>query len=112
GADPRRGGYRMQPSPAVYPLAILLALSAAAAAKDRIVVAADGSGDFKTVQEAVDSVPSKNDHRVTIEIRPGTYKQVLTIAKDKPLITLLGTDAERTILTFTNFAQTKGPDGK
>jgi pectin methylesterase-like acyl-CoA thioesterase len=94
--------------------AALLALPGFAVAKDRIVVDPDGNGDFKTVQEAVDSVPSKNDHRVVIEVHPGTYNQVLTIPKDKPFISLLGTgDApEKVILTFDNFAQKIAPDGK
>jgi pectinesterase len=90
----------------------LLCLTGATTAKDHIIVAADGSGDFKAVQEAVDSVPSNNDHRVVIEVRPGTYKQVVTIPKEKPQISLIGTDADHTILAFDNFAQRKGPDGK
>jgi pectinesterase len=86
--------------------------SSAQQTKDRFTVASDGSADFKTVQEAVDAIPSKNDHRVVIEIRPGTYKQVVTVPKDKPMLAFVGTDAEHTILTFDNYAQRKGPDGK
>lgn len=86
--------------------------SDAPSAKDHLVVAADGSGDFKTVQAAVDAVPSHNDKRVTIEIKPGTYKERLTIPKDKPMISFIGTDASKTILTFSNTHATPGPNGK
>ncbi|MBN1865930.1 pectin esterase [Candidatus Sumerlaeota bacterium] len=75
-----------------------------------IVVAADGSGDFETVQAAIDSVPTDNAERVTIEIRPGTYKELVTVSSDKPFIALRGQDAKTTILTYDNFASKTNPE--
>jgi len=48
-----------------------------AASSNRIVVAADGSGDFNTVQGAVDSVPDSHAGRVTIFIRAGRYEEIV-----------------------------------
>lgn len=77
-----------------------------------IVVAGDGSGQFRTVQAAVDSVPAGNRERVVILIRPGTYKERVIVPKEKPFLTIRGEDAARTILTFDNYAAKAGPDGK
>ena len=64
-----------------------------------LTVAADGSGQFVTVQAAVDAVPANNAQRVVIEIKPGTYKEHIVVPKDKPFITFRGEDAATTILT-------------
>ena len=41
--------------------------------KTMLTVAADGSGDFKTVQAAIDALPERPTTRVTIHLKPGTY---------------------------------------
>jgi pectinesterase len=61
-----------------------------AAAQTVISVAADGSGDYTTVQEAVDAVPSGNSSEVTIQIAPGEYRGQVTVPEDKPYVTFLG----------------------
>ncbi|MEU3397169.1 pectinesterase family protein [Streptomyces filamentosus] len=53
-------------------------------------VAADGSGKYRTVQAAVDAVPAGNTKRVTITIKPGTYREKVTIPANKPYVTLRG----------------------
>ncbi len=82
-----------------YLIAVLLLCTTVAPAGE-IVVAADGSGSFTTVQAAVDSVPSNNPRRVVIRIKPGTYKQRVHVPKDKPHVTFRGEDAKTTLLTF------------
>ncbi|MEU5093509.1 pectinesterase family protein [Streptomyces sp. NPDC020996] len=57
----------------------------------RTTVAADGTGTYRTVQAAIDAVPSGNTAPVTITIKPGTYREKVTIPADKPYITLRGT---------------------
>jgi pectin methylesterase-like acyl-CoA thioesterase len=76
-----------------------------------VVVAADGSGDYKTVQEAVDAAPNRSTQRFVIRIKPGTYKEKIRIPRDKGPITFLGENAETTILTFDDAASTVR-DGK
>jgi pectinesterase len=78
-----------------------------------IVVAADGSGQFKTVQEAVMSVPSgSRSNPVIIHIRPGTYKELIYVQREKRFFHLVGEDPEKTILTYDLYANIKGSDGK
>jgi pectinesterase len=81
----------------------------AAASASGITVAADGSGSFKTVQAAIESVPAKSAQPVTIHIKPGTYKERIRIPKDKPFITLRGDDAKTTILTYDLHAKSVLP---
>lgn len=78
-----------------------LAVSRAEAAGYNLVVAADGSGDVKTVQQAINKVPENNPKRFTIYIKPGAYTEQLRIPASKPYITFLGDSAETTVLTFS-----------
>ncbi len=78
-----------------------------------ITVAADGSGKFKTVQEAVMSVPEgRPGHPVVIHIKPGTYKELVYIQREKRFFRLVGEDPEKTILTYNLNANLNGADGK
>ncbi len=78
-----------------------------------IVVALDGSGQFKSVQEAIMSVPSGSPaNPVVIHIKPGTYKELIYIQHEKRFFRLVGEDAEKTILTFDLHANMIGPNGK
>jgi len=90
-------------------LLILLCLFVAEVRASRpIVVAADGSGDFRTVQQAVDHVPHKSKQRVVIQIKPGVYREQVRIRRDKPYVTLRGQDPLKTILTYRISAQQAG----
>jgi pectinesterase len=76
---------------------------AAPPAKDAIqlVVAADGTGDFATVQGAVDFVPDQPAQRVTIFIRKGLYPEIVYF-DHKANITFLGEDRTRTVIGYPN----------
>ncbi len=67
----------------------------------RLVVAADGTGDFATVQGAVDFVPAKPRQRVTIFIRKGLYVEVVNFT-GKSDITFLGEDRAATTVGYPN----------
>jgi pectate lyase len=58
--------------------------------RDTATVAADGTSKYRTVQAAIDAVGARNASRVTITIKPGTYREVVTVPVDKPHITLQG----------------------
>ncbi len=97
----------------LYKWSILLCLlclfvSADAKSVGRLVVAADGSGDFKTVQQAVDHVPDNNTQRVVIQIKPGVYREQVRISAGKRYLTFRGDDPRRTTLTFRLSAQEAG----
>ncbi|WP_239131376.1 pectinesterase family protein [Planobispora takensis] len=110
---------RLLKLPPVIALTIIAAAAPAApaatasAAPAAIVVAADGSGNHTTVQDAVDAVPAGNTKPVTILVRPGTYKQQVVIPADKPYISLVGDtgDPREVVLTFDAAASTPKPDG-
>jgi len=95
-------------------IVFLLLLSAiwAQGQQKRFVVAADGSGDFRTVQQALDAVPSGQMQRTTVFIKKGRYPEKLTLAKGKNFVHLQGEDAATTILTYDDYAQKLTPEGK
>jgi pectinesterase len=67
-----------------------------------LVVAADGSGQFRTVQAAVDAAPSQANKPVIIQLKPGTYHEKVTVPPLKTHLVLRGTDAARTIITYSD----------
>ena len=79
-----------------------------ASAAKKIVVAADGSGDFKTVQQAVDSVPDNNHQPIVIRIKAGIYNEQIRVPAGKRNLTLRGEDPLKTILTYRLSAQEAG----
>jgi len=72
-----------------------------AAGATRLTVAADGTGDFCTVQGAVDFVPANNTVPTTIFLSKGTYTEIVHIA-DKNALTFLGEDRKQSIIAYAN----------
>ncbi|HTS17251.1 MAG TPA: pectinesterase family protein [Verrucomicrobiae bacterium] len=66
--------------------------------KPDIVVAADGGGDFKTIQEALDSITHDNRQRIIIFIKDGVYHEKVRI--DPDFVTLRGQSRRGTRLEF------------
>ena len=62
------------------------------------VVAADGSGAFTTVQQAIDAAPTGRTSPWLIFVKAGSYEGSVTVPQDKPFIHLIGQDKERTII--------------
>jgi pectinesterase len=79
----------------------------------RSSVAADGSGDFTSIQAAVDAVPAGNAARFTIDVAPGTYRGQVIIPAGKPPILLRGRGfrPEQVIITDDRANGTPRPDG-
>lgn len=69
------------------------------------VVDANGGGDFKTVQEAINAVPDFRKNRTTIFIKKGIYKEKLVLAGSKKNVKLIGEDRDNTILTYDDYAK-------
>ena len=88
----------------LLPLALLLATSTAHGQSvpktGPITVAQDGSGTYRTVQEAVDAVPNQSQQPVTILIKKGTYREKLVVPTLKTHLRLVGEGQGNTILTF------------
>jgi pectinesterase len=82
-------------------------------AATNLVVAADGSGQFKTVQEAISVAPTGTcAHPTVIRIKPGTYKELIYVQREKRFVELVGEEAAKTTLTYDLYAGMAGPDGK
>ncbi|MBT1704023.1 pectin esterase [Fulvivirgaceae bacterium PWU20] len=76
------------------------------------VVAQDGSGDFKTVQEAIHAIPDFRKQATHIFIKNGTYKEKLTLAPSKTNVKFIGEDVTKTILTYDDYASKKNRFGE
>ncbi|KAI5061319.1 hypothetical protein GOP47_0023824 [Adiantum capillus-veneris] len=63
------------------------------------IVAQDGSGNYKTIQEALNNVPKKRSTRYTIYIKKGLYQEYLLVPKAMNLLTLVGDGQGQTIIT-------------
>ena len=82
-------------------------------AQTELVVAADGSAKYRTVQEAIMAVPAGSaDNPVIIRIRPGTYRELIYVQREKRFFRLVGEDAAKTVLTYDLNANLIGKDGK
>ncbi len=75
------------------------------------MVAADGSGSYRTVQAALDAVPPGNDKEVVIYIKNGVYTEKLHLDSTRSHVTLVGEDAARTILTYSDHPGMVLPNG-
>ncbi|KAA0058538.1 putative pectinesterase 53 isoform X1 [Cucumis melo var. makuwa] len=81
--------------------------------KVRIIVSQDGTGDFKTVGEAISSIPKPNSKRVILVINPGVYSEKITIPKSLPFVTFLGNGSDdQPTITGNDTASVTGADGK
>ncbi|HLJ47199.1 MAG TPA: pectinesterase family protein [Bryobacteraceae bacterium] len=67
-----------------------------------LTVAADNSGDFCTVQSAIDFVPTQNTQPVTITVQPGTYTEIDYVPSSKPFLTVHGADRNGTVIQYPN----------
>ncbi|WP_406493831.1 pectinesterase family protein [Streptomyces sp. NBC_01604] len=87
--------------------------STTAAAATTLTVAKDGSGQYATVQAAVNAVPADNPSRVVISVKPGTYRELVKVPANKPHVTIQGTGGSRkdTVIVYNNASGTPKPDG-
>ena len=76
--------------------------SAPASGASALTVAADGSGDFATVQGAVDFVPANNTKRVVVLVKKGTYTEIVYVNSNKPFITVRGEDRDASVIQYAN----------
>ncbi|KAL4356392.1 hypothetical protein S83_028340 [Arachis hypogaea] len=63
------------------------------------VVAKDGSGQFKTVLDAINAYPKNNKGRYVIYVKAGIYDEYITVDKNKKNILMYGDGHTKTIIT-------------
>ncbi|KAK1603854.1 hypothetical protein QYE76_027527 [Lolium multiflorum] len=69
-----------------------------------ITVAKDGSGNFRTVGEAVAAAPSRSEARTVIKVKAGTYEENVEVPADKTNIALVGEGRDVTVITGSRSA--------
>ena len=77
----------------------------------QLIVAQDGSGDFTTVQAAIDAVKTVQNEYTIIQIKSGVYKEVIHIRENQSFIQLVGEGADKTIISFDNYAGKLNEEG-
>ncbi len=77
--------------------------------KPDITVAQDGSGNFESLQAAIDSVPKGNTERTILFIKTGTYNEHIRV--EHSFLTFLGEDRDKTRIVWEINDPRKEPDG-
>jgi len=93
----------------------LIATACIASLVPDAIVAADGTGQYRSVQEAISTAPMKTDPAATpwiILVKPGTYRERIYVQRERGNIRVIGEDAANTTITFNLNANLPGPDGK
>ncbi|KAL3648138.1 hypothetical protein CASFOL_009106 [Castilleja foliolosa] len=78
-----------------------------------ISVSQDGKGDFKTINEAINSIPLFNTRRILIHLNSGVYREKVNIPRRMSFITLVGKGSDPPTITGNDTASTvrSGRDG-
>ncbi len=87
-------------------------LPAYAQYKDQITVAKDGSGDFISIQQAVESAKSFPYDRITIFIKKGIYREKVRVPSWNTKLTFIGENKDSTIIVHADYFNkiNKGPN--
>ena len=78
---------------------------------DTLVVSRDGTGEFRTIDEAIEVCRAFMDYTKVIYVRKGVYKEKLIIPSWLTNITICGEDRDNTIITWDDHANIKMPVG-
>lgn len=79
----------------------LISISVNASENYDATVAQDGSGNYTSVQQAIDAAPDRRTEPWRILVKPGSYREMVNVPAEKTFIHLIGTDAQRTIIHHT-----------
>lgn len=77
-----------------------------------LTVALDGSGDYKSIQEAINAIRDLGPRQVTIHIRKGIYHEKVVIPSWKTRISLVGENADSTVIINDDYSGKPVPCGK
>ncbi len=77
---------------------------------DTIVVARDGTGEFRNVAEAIEVCRAFMDYHKVIYVKNGTYKEKLVLPQWLQNIEICGESAEHTIITYDDHANILWPE--
>ena len=75
-------------------------------------VAADGSGEHRTLQAAIAAAPTATREKPwVIRVKAGIYRELVYVQREKRFLSIVGEDRERTIVTYDLHAKMTGRDG-
>ncbi|KAK8449794.1 hypothetical protein SEVIR_7G269750v4 [Setaria viridis] len=94
-----RSGLKSSDLPEWMPASQRRLLQMSGLQKPNAVVAQDGSGNFKTITEAINAVPKSYDGRYAIYVKAGTYKEYVTVPKNMANVFMYGDGPTRTVVT-------------
>jgi pectinesterase len=77
----------------------------------RLTVAQDGTGDYKTIQEAFNAVEANSDRNTVITVKRGIYKEKVFLDAVKRNVHLMGEDKFNTIITYDDHTGKLAPNG-
>lgn len=86
------------------PIFIMLVTPTAGASQytQRMVVATDGSGDYTSIQQAIDNAKSFPDKRITIVLKNGVYHEKIVVHEWNTTLSLIGEDRDKTIISYND----------
>ena len=67
------------------------------------VVALDGSGNFTSIQKAIDACKAFPDSRVTIFVKNGIYKEKIQVPSCNSQLSIIGESTEKTIISYNDY---------
>ena len=81
--------------------------------KPDVIVAADGTGQYRAVQEAINGAPQTTTAASpwVILVKPGTYRELIYVQHEKRFVHLVGEDPAKTVITYDLNANLAGRDG-
>lgn len=92
-----------------FPTLFLLISASNSARISHATVSQDGTGDFKSIQAAVDAAPADG---VVIRIRPGIYRELVVINKNHVQLRGIGSNPSQVVLRYDLSSGTAGGTGK
>src|ERR1044071_655707 len=95
----------------VFAFLFVLCLSLSKSFAQDVTVAKDGSGNFTTVQAAINAAPTGRTTPYVIYIKNGKYKEKINIPANKPFLQLVGESVANVILTWDDFSGKPNPAG-
>jgi len=85
-------------------LIVLCSKAKAASYPTRFVVSQEGTGDYSSIQEAINNCKSFPDERITILVEAGVYEEKIVVNSWNTRISLVGAGAESTIIRWSDEA--------
>ena len=74
------------------------------------IIARDGSGDFTSIQAAIDAVPPSNRHPVILLVRMDEYREKVVVNKDN--VRIIGEARDRTVIVHSGCAHDLDEEGR